>query len=70
MISLRLRLQLTNLFSGNRALGDNMNKFINDNWMDILNELKAPIISGFGDLFKIIINHVFNSFPYAEIFKN
>lgn len=58
-----------NLFNGNEALGDNMNLFLNENWSDILNELKTPILTAFGDLFVAIINNVFSSFEYSELFQ-
>lgn len=63
-------MQFTNLFNGNQALGKNMNKFLNENWNEILKELKEPIISGFGKVFIAIINHVFNSFAYTDVFNN
>lgn len=63
-------MNFTSLFNGNKELGTNMNLFLNENWKDILNELKAPIIDGFGGVFTAIINHVFNTFAYSEVFKN
>jgi hypothetical protein len=67
----RLYMQFTRLFNGkNPPLAENMNTFLNENWKDILHELKTPITDGFGKVFIVIINHVLNSFPYAEIFKN
>lgn len=62
-------MHFTNLFNGNAALGDSMNQFLNENWKDILNELKTPIVDGFGGVFKVIINHIFNSFPYTDVFN-
>lgn len=59
-----------NLFNGNKALGDNMNLFLNENWSDILHELKAPIVDAFGNLFLVIINHVFDAFEYSELFQS
>lgn len=60
-------MHFSNLFNGNAALADNMNLFLNENWKDILNELKMPIIDGFGRVFTVLINHVFNSFPYSDV---
>lgn len=60
----------TNLFNGNKALGDNMNLFLNENWSDILSELKAPIIDAFGNLFLLIIKNVFDNFEYSELFQS
>lgn len=63
-------MNFTRLFNGNKALGMNMNTFLDENWKDILNELKPPIVDGFGGVFTAIINHVFNTFAYSEVFKN
>ncbi|KAG5681946.1 hypothetical protein PVAND_011347 [Polypedilum vanderplanki] len=65
----RLYMNFTDLFNGNSELGKNMNKFINENWRDILDDLKRTIVQSFGDVFSTIINHIFNNFPYAEMFN-
>lgn len=67
----RLYMQFTRLFEGkNGPLAENMNQFLNENWKDILNELKPPINDGFGKVFFTIINHVLNNFAYEDLFKN
>lgn len=58
----------TNLFNGNKALGQNIIKFMNENWKEILEDLKQTIVDGFGNVFSSIINHVFSNFPYDEVF--
>lgn len=58
-----------NLFNGNKALGDNMNQFLNENWNDIFNEIKGPLLKGFGRVFSTIIGHVFSGIPYNELFS-
>ncbi|CRK98039.1 CLUMA_CG011408, isoform A [Clunio marinus] len=66
----RIYFYFTNLFNGNKELGDNMNSFLNENWKDILREMKASIIDGFGSVFKAIFSNVLNNFPYSEMFLN
>ena len=67
----RLHMQFSRLFNEkNAALGENMNQFMNENWKDILHELKPPIVDSFAKIFVAIFNHVLSNFPYAEIFKN
>lgn len=79
-------MHFTNLFNGNEVLANNMNNFLNENSEDILAELKAPIIKGFGRqvnifilydnnqqsflyrLFGVIINNIFNTFSYSDLF--
>lgn len=64
----RLHINLENLFNGDKALGDNMNLFLNENWRDILNELKPAITFAVEEILKGIINRIFIRVPYADIF--
>ncbi|KAG5681944.1 hypothetical protein PVAND_011345 [Polypedilum vanderplanki] len=59
----------TNLFNGDKELGDNMNRFLNINWKILLDELKKPISSSFSILFKDLLNEMFNNIPYNEFFE-
>jgi Haemolymph juvenile hormone binding protein (JHBP) len=62
----RLYVQMDNLFNGDKALGDNMNMFMNENWQDILNELKPAFSEAIGQILENIINNVFSKFAYSE----
>lgn len=64
----RLRINLSNLFNGDKALGDNMNQFLNDNWHDILKELKPSISYAIEEILKGIINRIFAKLPYESLF--
>ncbi|XP_049547943.1 uncharacterized protein LOC125959175 [Anopheles darlingi] len=64
----RFYMQLSNLFNGDKLLGDNMNQFLNDNWQDILKELKPAIIGAFTKIFRAIITNVFENVPYTDLF--
>lgn len=57
-----------NLFNGDKALGDNMNLFLNENWADIFAEVKGSIGSAFGKIFQSVIGHVFTKYPYDKFF--
>lgn len=59
-----------NLFKGDKALGDNTNKFLNENWQDILNELKANLFDAFGQVVESLINSVFSKIQYKDLFIN
>ena len=48
--------------------GDNMNRFLNENWPDILRELKPSIDETFGAAFKAIANRIFMNIPSNSIF--
>lgn len=65
----RFHMHFSNLFNGDKALGDNMNVFLNENWQDILKELKPAIIDAFVKIFQSVISGVFNKVPYNELFQ-
>lgn len=67
--TLKFGLHFTNLFNGDRALGDNMNRFLNENSEDIMTELKPSISLALEQIFEIILNRIFEKLPYAELFK-
>uniref|UniRef100_A0A1B0BD96 Haemolymph juvenile hormone binding protein n=1 Tax=Glossina palpalis gambiensis TaxID=67801 RepID=A0A1B0BD96_9MUSC len=58
-----------NLFNGDKALGDNMNKFLNDNWKEIFSELKVSMEKEFGAVVGKVISQVFTKLPYAKYFE-
>lgn len=64
----RMYLRLDNLFNGDKALGDNMNLFLNENWKDILQELKPAVRETLTQILSGIINNVFEKIPYSELF--
>ncbi|XP_052866956.1 protein takeout-like [Anopheles cruzii] len=64
----RFYMDFTNLFNGDKALGDNMNVFLNENWQDILKELKPAIAAAFTKIFEAVVSNVFNKVPYSELY--
>lgn len=64
----RFHMNFENLFNGDKALGDNMNLFLNQNWRDILTELKPAITFAVEEILKGLINRIFMKVPYSEIF--
>lgn len=57
-----------NLFNGDKVLAQSTNKFFNESWADILNELKLVFRDTIGGIMKNVIGSVFAAFPYAEFF--
>lgn len=47
-----------------------MNRFLNENWEDILKELKPAIVDAFAQIFSSIVNSVFSRVSYEEIFES
>uniref|UniRef100_A0A6B2EBL7 Putative hemolymph juvenile hormone binding protein n=1 Tax=Phlebotomus kandelakii TaxID=1109342 RepID=A0A6B2EBL7_9DIPT len=65
-----LHINFENLFNGDKALSDNMNMFLNDNWSDILGELKPAINEAFSQIFNTIINTIFSKIAYSDIYQD
>lgn len=63
----RLYVKLENLFNGDKALGDNMNKFLNDNWEILLQEMQPAFEENLAAAFKEITNRVFLKTPIDTI---
>lgn len=45
-----------------------MNKFLQENSMDIFNEVKVSIEKAVSDVIKLVLSGPFNKFPYKDIF--
>lgn len=45
-----------------------MNKFLNENWEAIFDEMKPVIDEAIGEIVKNIINNVFAKIPYKDLF--
>lgn len=61
-------LYLENLFN-NKALSDNMNSFLNENWQIILAELKPSVRDTLSTIVSGIISSVFDKLPYEDLFS-
>lgn len=61
-------LLFTNLFNGDKLLGDTVNQFLNENWKSIFSEVVGPYEKFFADKFKDLANNVFQNIPTKRIF--
>nr|CAD7402756.1 unnamed protein product [Timema poppensis] len=64
----RMYLDLENLFNGDKALGDNMNAFLNENWWELFKELRPALDEALSQVFHNIANRFFLKVPYDIIF--
>lgn len=64
----RIYYHFDNLFNGDKALGDNMNTFLNDNWEAIFVEVQKSFENEFAAIFQKIISKVFSKYPYEKFF--
>lgn len=62
-------MQFAHLFSGkDKLLSDTTNAFLNENWSEILKELKPVLRKAIGDIAASVISPVFAEFPYDSLF--
>uniref|UniRef100_A0AAU6SHL1 Protein takeout-like protein n=1 Tax=Maconellicoccus hirsutus TaxID=177089 RepID=A0AAU6SHL1_MACHI len=64
----KLHITMENLFNGDKALGDNMNVFLNENWPEILGELKGAFRTAFASAFSEIAKRFFDRVPINQVF--
>ncbi|XP_054726281.1 protein takeout-like [Anastrepha obliqua] len=64
----RMIFNFDNLFNGDKVLGDTMNNFLNENWKDIYEEVRATFANAFAQIFSALIHKVFSKYPYEKYF--
>ncbi|XP_043250259.1 protein takeout-like [Colletes gigas] len=64
----RVTMQFDNLFDGDTLLGEQMNRFINENSDLLFKELQSPYEETFGLVFAKIANDIFSRVPVNKIF--
>lgn len=57
-----------NLYNGDKVLGDSTNKFLNENWNDIFQEIKANVFDAYALITENVLRNVFNKVPYNDLF--
>ncbi|XP_025415710.1 protein takeout-like [Sipha flava] len=58
-----MRVNLDNLFNGNKVLGRTVNTFLNQNALEVVNDLKENIGENLSIIFKQIMNDAFSHMP-------
>lgn len=64
----RMVAQFGNLFNGDKVLGETTNRFLNDNWQDIFNEIKGSIFDAFSLITQTMLNNMFAHHDYNHLF--
>ncbi|CAK1552404.1 unnamed protein product [Leptosia nina] len=64
----KVYLHFSNLFNGDKRLGDQMNLFLNENSDLVFNELKDAYEKSLSSVFQDVTNKIFNSVPMNKIF--
>lgn len=63
----RVFFMFENLFNGDKRLGDNMNKFLNENWQLIWMEVQPAIQNSIEQAIEKIANRMFSKLPSRDI---
>ncbi|XP_046391875.1 protein takeout-like [Ischnura elegans] len=62
-----MRIDLDGLFGGEKTLSENMNVFLNENWRDVLGELKPGVNEALATIVTLIGNQVISSVTYDQL---
>lgn len=65
----RMIFNFGNLFNGDKQLGETMNSFLNENWKEIYQEVRATFTNAFAQIFTSVIDNVFSKYPYDKYFS-
>ncbi|XP_060862963.1 protein takeout-like isoform X2 [Metopolophium dirhodum] len=63
-----VKLHFSNLFNGNKQLGDQTNRFINDNWKDLMKEIRPLLEDTVFTIVMGILKPVFETFSMDDLF--
>lgn len=64
----RVQYHFENLFNGNKQLGDEMNKFMNDNWEDVAKDMKPSFDETLATVVASAISNLASKVPYSQMF--
>lgn len=65
-----LTMDYENLFNGDKQLSATLNTFLNENWKDILEELRPSLSETISQIIVSVVSGTFSRIPYNEIFKD
>lgn len=65
----KIFIHLGNLYNGNKALGDATNKFLNENWEVIYNEVNPGLFLRMQKRVTEILQDIFYKIPHKKWFK-
>ncbi|RZF47841.1 hypothetical protein LSTR_LSTR013931 [Laodelphax striatellus] len=65
-----INFKLTNLFNGDKLLGDNMNTFLNENWKELLKEFGPAVSETLAQIITLIVNNIAELVPYEDVFSH
>lgn len=63
----RVYMKMDNLFNGDKLLSDTTNAFVNENWRDVVHELKPALQASIGRINRDMMQPLFDKFPYKDL---
>ncbi|KAK9880153.1 hypothetical protein WA026_010024 [Henosepilachna vigintioctopunctata] len=61
---------LDNLFNGKKVLGDEINKFLNENWKDVITEFQVLVTGTLSSIFSSIMGSFLNDLKFDAAFDD
>ncbi|KAH8382984.1 hypothetical protein KR009_006157 [Drosophila setifemur] len=62
-----VHIHLNNLFNGDKALGDRMNQFLNENWKALAEEVRPLMSKALVDILRASVDKLFAAFSYDDL---
>ncbi|XP_013109443.2 protein takeout [Stomoxys calcitrans] len=63
----RVKIHLKNLFNGDKALGDRMNEFLNENWDSLSEELRPLLEKALSRVVRTSTDKLFKAYSYDDL---
>lgn len=63
-----IKFNFENLFNGDKTLGDNINKVLNENWVSVWNDVQGSYREVFKRIFGTLINDFFSTISKEDAF--
>ncbi|CAB3375916.1 Hypothetical predicted protein [Cloeon dipterum] len=64
----KAHINLENLFDGEKTLSDHMNRFLNENWRELVLELGPPIAEALNQVLTQLMSNIAKTVPMKEVF--
>ncbi|KAH8332741.1 hypothetical protein KR074_009972 [Drosophila pseudoananassae] len=62
-----VQIHLDNLFNGDKALGERMNQFLNENWKALAEEVRPLMTKALVDILRASVDKLFAAFSYDDL---
>lgn len=64
----KVEFQFENLFNGDKRLGDEILKLLNENWSDVFEDIRPGYEEAIALIAKDVTNLIFRKVPYGKLF--